>query len=270
MIPQLIALDIDGTLLPPGARPLDLPNAEFQLVIGELIAAGVSVVLATGRMYPGTASIARHLGIQLPLICQQGGSTHALDGRLLREVSIDPEIAQGVVAYAKTNGWSYAWFDSQRYLVSADSKQVQLFAEVSGVTAECLVEPEASGLVPLGTDIISTPEHATAVHDQLKQQYGDQIQLVNFPSVTAAYAPLATKGQALAQLARERSIAQSAVLAIGDSVNDVSMLQWAGTGAVPEHCDGYAEAAADERLPGQGVAGVLEKLRSVLRQITAS
>ena len=92
---------------------------------------------------------------------------------------------------------------------------------------------------------------------------------MNFPSVTAAYAPLATKGHALARLARERSIAQSAVLAIGDSVNDVSMLQWAGTGAVPGHCDGYAGAAADERLPGQGVAGVLEKLRSVLRQINA-
>ena len=58
------------------------------------------------------------------------------------------------------------------------------------------------------------------------------------------------------------------ILAIGDSVNDVSMLQWAGQSAAPAHCDQYARGAAHEILEGDGVSGVVAKLREVLQQIS--
>ena len=65
---RLIALDIDGTLLNPGVKHTALPDAQITNTIGALMAAGVTVVLATGRMYPGTVRIAHHLGISHPLI----------------------------------------------------------------------------------------------------------------------------------------------------------------------------------------------------------
>ena len=42
----------------------------------------------------------------------------------------------------------------------------------------------------------------------------------------------ATKGQALAEVARHFGVAQGEVFAIGDNHNDIDMLQWAGTGVV--------------------------------------
>ena len=204
--PQLIALDIDGTLLPPGVAADALPDAELTRVIKQLMDTGIACVLATGRMYPGTQRIAGHLGIELPLICQQGAVTHELDGRRKRQVPIDPTIAQALVDYAIAEEWTYAWFDSERYLVSADHEQCKAFAEVSGIALEQVSQPHRSGLVATGVDIISTRDQSTLVHDHLAQEHGERIQLVNFPAVTAAYAPEATKAHALAELARELSL----------------------------------------------------------------
>jgi len=67
-------------------------------------------------------------------------------------------------------------------------------------------------------------------------------------------------------LANELGIARDEVLAIGDSVNDVSMLSWAGHSAAPEHSDRYARDSAREILPGKGVDGVAAKLRSIVGQ----
>jgi hydroxymethylpyrimidine pyrophosphatase-like HAD family hydrolase len=101
------------------------------------------------------------------------------------------------------------------------------------------------------------------VHAEIEARYPDQLSLLDFPSVTAVHAPEASKGNALRELASELGIARDEVLAIGDSVNDVSMLTWAGMSAAPEHCDHHARATAKEIVPGQGVSGVVARLQRV-------
>jgi hypothetical protein len=227
---------------------------------------GVTVLLASGRMFPGTASVARHLGIDQPLICQQGASLHERDGSLRHGHSIDESIAIELLEYASANEWPLAWFDSARYLVTRECEQAQFFADVSKVTVEIDEKPHLSGVRATGIDIISTKETASVVHADIDRRYGDQLSLLDFPSVTAVHAAQASKGNALGVLAEEMGIDRSKVLAIGDSVNDVSMLQWAGHSAAPEHCDRYARAAAQEILPGTGVEGVVAKLQAVADQ----
>jgi Cof subfamily protein (haloacid dehalogenase superfamily) len=227
---------------------------------------GIIVVLASGRMYPGTANVARHLVIDQPLICQQGASVHERDGELRHALSIDEDIALELLDYARENEWPLAWFDSKRYLVTRHSAAAQFFADVSSITMEIDEAPHLSGVRATGIDIISTPRSAQGVHAALNRRYGNRLSLLDFPSVTAVHAPEASKGKALSVLAKELGIQRSEVLAIGDSVNDVSMLLWAGHSAAPEHCDHYARAAADEILPGAGVDGVVARLQAVAEQ----
>lgn len=262
---RMIGLDIDGTLLTPGVHHEALPDPVITQAVAQLQEAGVVLVLATGRMYPGTVRIARHLGIEQPLICQQGALTHAMDGTVTRHVRIDPDIAHELALYAQGDDWPYGWFDSQRYLASTPNQASQYFADVSGVEVEYHDAPEHSGVSPIGIDIISTQQHAAEIHKHLDARYGDKVQLLDFSSVTAAHSPDASKGNALALLAADMGIEASEVLAVGDSVNDVSMLQWAGHGAAPGHCDRYARGAADEVLDGEGVTGVGALLNHVLR-----
>jgi hypothetical protein len=264
---RLVALDIDGTLLDPGVPVSALPSDAMSRAVTQVIERGITVILASGRMFPGTASVARHLGIDQPLVCQQGASVHERDGSLRHGCSIDEAIGIELLEYASSNGWPLAWFDSQRYLVTRHCEQAQLFADISQVNIEIDDTPHLSGVRATGIDIISTFERASEVHAEVDRRYGDQLSLLDFPSVTAVHAAEASKGKALSVLAEELGIERSEVLAIGDSVNDVSMLTWAGHSAAPEHCDRYARAAASEILPGTGVEGVVAKLQAVADQL---
>lgn len=261
--PRLVALDIDGTLLAPGVHHTAVPEQAITEAIANLIDAGVIVLLASGRMFPGTLHIAQHVGITEPLICQQGASIHNLDGSLQHRFSIDPEIAQEIAKLAVDEGWSYAWFDAHRYLVSAPSSATQHFADVSHVNIEQHSDPKNSGLTATGVDIISTAEHSHDIFKRLRARFGKEIELLDFPSVTAAHSHQANKGLALALITSKLGITSAEVVAIGDSLNDVSMLRWAGLGATPAHCDKHARTAADEVLTGAGVDGVANLLREL-------
>ena len=261
---RLVALDIDGTLLKPGAPADALPGEPITSAVRALRARGTTVVLASGRMFPGTASVARHLHIDQPLICQQGASIHDHDGHLRHGYAIDQTIALELLDYANAHDWPLAWFDSQRYLVTRHCEQAQFFSDVSLNDMEIHPEPQLSGIRATGIDIISSKEESAKVHAQIERRYGGRLCLLDFPSVTAAHDAQASKGNALNLLCEELGIAQSDVLAIGDSVNDVSMLTWAGHSAAPAHCDDYARAAAAEILPGDGVDGVAALLNSLL------
>ena len=260
---KLVALDIDGTLLDKGVDVDAMPDPDMVDAVRSLQASGIVVVLASGRMYPGTASVAHHLGIDEPLICQQGASVHEPDGSLRHGHAINQGVAHELLGYARLHGWPLAWFDPVRYLVTEDCSEARFFADVSGVAMEIDPNPHLSGVQATGIDIISTREEASQVHAEIERRYATRLCLLDFPSVTAVHAIAVSKGNALRELAGELGVAQDQVLAVGDSVNDVSMLRWAGHSAAPAHCDAHAATAAKEILAGDGVSGVVEKLAKV-------
>jgi Cof subfamily protein (haloacid dehalogenase superfamily) len=261
---RLVALDIDGTLLPPGARPDALPDDQLTAAVRELVSTGVHVVLASGRMFPGTARIGRHLGLTTPLVCQQGAAVHQPDGSLLHRFHLDTSIAHALVDYATEHDWPYAWFDAVRYVASRVNQASVDYGYYCGVEPEFRGDARDCGLIPTGIDVISNADQATLVHRDLEDLFGERVHLLDFPTVTAAHSPEASKGKALALLAADLGVRQDEVMAIGDSVNDVSMLLWAGRGITLPHCDRYARQAADEILKGEGVSGVTQLLRSLV------
>jgi hydroxymethylpyrimidine pyrophosphatase-like HAD family hydrolase len=121
-----------------------------------------------------------------------------------------------------------------------------------------------SGIKATGIDIVSNEKVSSDVHRALAARYGDRVALLDFTTVTAVHEPRASKGKALAMVASELAVEQSQVLAIGDSINDVSMLSWAGHSATPAHGDAFAKDSAKEILEGEGVSGVVSRLLAVL------
>lgn len=261
---KLVALDIDGTLLAPGVAHNAVPDDAVADAVAALQARGIVVMLATGRMYPGTAPIAERLGITEPVICQQGASIHESDGGLRHSFTIDPDIARELYDYAMRHGYSLSWFDHERYLVTARTPASEFFAAVSGVELEVHPSPHESDVRATGIDIVSDQKSSADVHRLLEARYGSRVSLLDFTSVTAVHAPRASKGSALALIARELGVERSEVLAIGDGINDVSMLTWAGQSATPAHGDAFARDSAKEVLEGDGVSSVVSRLLAVL------
>jgi Cof subfamily protein (haloacid dehalogenase superfamily) len=259
---KLVALDIDGTIVPGRGDSNELPGERVRRAIAGLTDAGVHVVLASGRMFPGTQRIATCLGLRTPVICQQGCSVHLMDGTMLHEFPIEHRVALEVVAYARELGRAYEWFNPLRYLASVESEATRNYGRVSGIAPEYRADPERSGVRPTGVGVISNAEEASGIHRELVSRYADALHVLDFPEVTVAVAPDANKGHALSLLCADFGIDRHEVLAIGDSVNDAPMLAWAGRGIAMAHADRYALAAADEVLDGDedAVAVLLEDL----------
>ena len=260
---RLIALDIDGTILPydGDARGGEI-SPRLRAAVTALVEHGRTVVLASGRMRAGVIRIARELGLNTPFIAQEGCVIANGNGEIVRELKIDRGLALAVSAYAREAGYDYEWFNSDRYAVTTESPATAYYAELGEVTPEVHIRPETLGMEPSGVGVLSDEDSSSAVHQALVERHGDALHLLDFPFVTVALHPDATKGRALSLLARDMGIAQSETLAIGDSVNDVSMLTWAGRGLAVAKGHASAREAANAVLPDEedAVAKALEEL----------
>ncbi len=262
MAVKLVALDIDGTVIAPGEND---PRPAIVAAVRALRAAGVIVLLASGRMFPGTVDVSRKLGLDTPVICQQGCSIHLLDGSMTHEFPIARSLAIEVIDYARQVGRAYEWFNPLRYIVSRETEQTREYARVSGIVAEYRADPENSGLEPTGVGIISSHEEANAIHRHLVSRHAETLHVLDFPEVTVAVHPDANKGHALSLVCADLGIDRHDVVAIGDSVNDAAMLAWAGIGVAMPHSDRYAIDAAHTLL-----AASPDPLGDYLRDIARS
>lgn len=260
---KLVALDIDGTLIEPAHYGHDhVPSARLSRAVAALRERRIAVVLASGRMFPGTAKIARHLGLPGPVICQQGCSVHLLDGRMTHEFPIARHTALEIIEYARGIERDYEWFNPLRYIASRRTEATEHYGVVSGITPEYRPDPEHSGVEPTGVGVISSTEESNGIHRALISRHGEALHVLDFPGVTVAVAPEANKGHALSLVCADLGIDRHEVVAIGDSVNDAAMLAWAGLGVAMPHSDAYALDAADVVLEAreETLAEFLERL----------
>jgi hydroxymethylpyrimidine pyrophosphatase-like HAD family hydrolase len=73
-----------------------------------------------------------------------------------------------------------------------------------------------------------------------------------------------SKAFALAALAEEMGISSDQVAAIGDALNDVAMLEWAGTAIVPANAIPEVRAISARVVPSNDEDGVATYLESLL------
>jgi hydroxymethylpyrimidine pyrophosphatase-like HAD family hydrolase len=262
--PRLVALDLDGTVL-------RTDRTVSQRTLDALVAtrrAGAIVVLATARSPRGTIPIAEELRTGGLAICANGATVFDLDERVIvRHRPLDVGTAHRLVRElrAAVPGIVFGWelelrFGSEPAYEALREPRWWPRPEDAFPPCEPLdwEEPMTKliGRVP-GADLHDVLEIARGVA-------GDEATAtLAGEAFVELLGPGVGKAEALAAIAEGYGIGRDEVVAFGDHLTDVGMLEWAGLGVAMANAHPVAIGAADELARANdedGVALVLERL----------
>jgi hypothetical protein len=258
---KLIALDLDDTLLDDRQQVTERTQEALRRAMG----AGVAVTIATGRMFQSALPFARQLELKLPLIAYNGALIRdRISGETIFHQPIEIGLAQELADLFRQRGWYLQKYVDDRLYVAELDENARFYADYAKVEA-----------IPLGTEFyrmttaptkmltMGEPDELAAIAAEVAANYAGGLYLApskhRYLEIVDARV---NKGRALGLLAGMLDIDASAVLAIGDSMNDVDMLEFAGIGVAMGNANAKVKSVADfvtSSNAEDGVAAAVEK-----------
>ncbi|HEY3972610.1 MAG TPA: Cof-type HAD-IIB family hydrolase [Candidatus Sulfotelmatobacter sp.] len=236
---RLLATDIDGTLL----------NPQFQVSDGDLTAlrrahaAGIEIVLVTGRRHTFALPIAQKLGFNLWLISSNGAVTRSLSGETFhREMMPAATCRRLVGAMQEFRGHTVLTFDKETKGAIVLEHMNQLGLSIRRWLEKNMEYIEF--IVPIEDALVSDPvqamfcgsmermSEALAALQATGMEGGVTVLRTEYPerdlSMIDVLAAGCSKGHALERWAAHRGYGREEVMAVGDNHNDIEMLEFAG------------------------------------------
>jgi Cof subfamily protein (haloacid dehalogenase superfamily) len=236
---RLLATDIDGTLL----------NPEFQISEGDLAAlrrahaAGIEIVLVTGRRHTFALPIAKKLGFDLWLISSNGAVTRSLTGETFHRDMMPAETCRKLCgAMQEFRGNTVLTFDQE----AKGAIVLERLDEV-GLSIRRWLEKNMQFIefvVPIEKALVRDPVQAMFCGTMLRMNAAlgvlEQAGMDGLVTVLRTEYPVrdlsmidvlntgCSKGHALERWAAYRGYRREEVMAVGDNHNDVEMLEFAG------------------------------------------
>jgi len=236
---HLLATDIDGTLL----------NPQFQISDGDLTAlrrvhaAGIEIVLVTGRRHSFALPIAQQLGFDLWLISSNGAVTRSLSGETFHRDLMPRETCLRLcTAMQDFRSHTVLTFDQEakgaiviEHLDDLNSsirrwleKNMQYIDFVIPIETALVTDPVQAmfcGSMSRMAEALRAL-HASGMDNRitiLRTEYPERdLSMIDVLNADCS------KGHALARWTAHRGYHAEQVMAIGDNHNDVEMLEFAG------------------------------------------
>ncbi|MEC3884295.1 Cof-type HAD-IIB family hydrolase [Halobacillus sp. HZG1] len=249
---DMIAIDLDGTLL----------NSENKISPDNIQAIrrakeeGVEVVIATGRAAFDVRNLFSSLDLQTWVIAANGATIHRPDGTLFSSIPMEKEDVTEILGWLEEEAFYYEAIDDEAILTPQNGRELMSIeldrirsanpkADLTSLEKAAEKQFSQSGFLHVDSykEIVDSKRN---VHNILafsfekgKLQKGWD-RFIEYPDLTLVSSAnhnfelehrLASKGNAVMKLAEElnRSIKRTAV--IGDSLNDLSMINVAGYSA---------------------------------------
>ncbi len=236
---RLLATDIDGTLL----------NPQFQISEDDLLAlrrahaAGIEIVLVTGRRHTFALPIAKQLGFDLWLISSNGAVTRSLAGETFHRDLMPAEACRKLCgAMQEFRGNTVLTFDKETKGAIVLERLDELGASIRRWLEKNMEFIEF--VIPLEDALESDPVQAMFCGTMARMR--DALGALDGAGMDGTVTVLRTeypardlsmidvlnagcsKGHALERWAKFRGYDREEVMAIGDNHNDVEMLEFAG------------------------------------------
>ena len=236
---RLLATDIDGTLL----------NPQFKISDGDLQAlrrahaAGIEVVLVTGRRHTFALPIAQQLGFDLWLISSNGAVTRSLAGETFHRDLMPAESCRRLCgAMQEFRGNTVLTFDQETKGAIVLERLDELGASIRRWLEKNMEYIEF--VIPIEKSLVTDPVQTmfcgtmARMNQALLALAGAgmdgsvTVLRTEYPerdlSIIDVLNAGCSKGHALERWAKRRGYRREQVMAIGDNHNDVEMLEFAG------------------------------------------
>lgn len=251
---QLVALDLDGTLLTDDKRI----TTGTKVLLERLQREGIYIAICTGRAALSVRRLLQDQPFASHFITDNGGTIKDIEtGQVLYSNTI-PRSYLAVMKQVMETFGVHIDVTTEKYIyveVLTDDMQKKY--------GEYLIKPKAIGdlsqvpIEPLKFTISGEPSLLDNLVSQLNEQYGSDLKFVRsgeyFIDIMKAGT---TKGKALSMLADHLQIAKNNVIAMGNYYNDVEMLRYAGLGIAMDNSPAELKAIADEVTLSNNEEGV--------------
>ena len=261
----LLALDLDDTLL---KRDLSI-SPRNRRALKKAEKRGVIVVLASGRIPHSMQRYVRELDMHRRegfLIANNGATIQRTDTHEVTAAHLMPAgLCAEVHAFLAGRGFPLHLYGERTLYASADNAWADLDCRMTCL--EKAVMPDIAARYERGCAKFVVPGEPAGLRGlmaELRQAFAGRVNvLISKPYFLEVLPPEADKGLALAELAGLLSIPRDAVMAMGDSLNDRGMIEYAGWGvamanALPE-IKAAARLVSERSHEDDGVAEVIEK-----------
>jgi hydroxymethylpyrimidine pyrophosphatase-like HAD family hydrolase len=258
---RLVACDLDGTLFGPGGRPT--PRTLAALAAAD--AAGVAVVPATGRShYTALPRLAGAAGLRW-LVCSNGAILYdRVEDRIVDRHPVGADALPALVAAVRAGlpGAGFGWEGLDGFGYETGFLDMGPPADVTaGEVLDALGPPwPAVTKLFVGHRDVVREDLLALVTPLMVDGLVVTCSGAGFVEVTGAGVD---KAFGVARVCERLGIDRGEVLAIGDHLNDVALLRWAGRSVAMADGHPAALAAAAEVTPGcaeDGAALVLERV----------
>lgn len=250
---ELIAIDIDNTLIPPGTEEISQENRE---AVALAKSRGIKVTLATGRIYSHAERAENDLHIDVPLIALNGADIRH-NGKTLKKSVIPIEtvinlmdktkkfpdsarmIFSGGGVYAERTPRNRALIERMKKIIVDENSTFQTYPDCESIYP--IVEGDVRKVLLWAND----KDEFTALNEALRP-LSSEYEITNSEGYNIEVNKKGvSKDNGLAYIADYLGIPMASVLAIGDSGNDIAMLKNAGVGVAMANATKEALEAAD-------------------------
>lgn len=263
---DIIAMDLDDTLL---RHDLTISKRTVQ-TLAKATAKGIKIMLASGRAPEAMARYATQIGldhIDSYLICNNGAQIITSNtNKIIAEHFLPVELAIEAFRLTIDAGLSCHIYENDIIYISKTTEFSECDFQLSGLKP--VIPDDYEALLRRGTYklvIPGDPEFLVPIEAELKVIFKGRATIFVSKPYFLEILPLnAGKGEALKEIAETiLGIPQSRVMAFGDSMNDESMIRYAGQSVAM--CNGRPEIRklarhlTDKTNDEDGIADFLEQ-----------
>ncbi len=260
---RLLATDLDGTLL----TAKRIPHPASAHALKRAVQAGITVVLASGRIYPGVRKIAAEAGLPThPAICSNGSHVAGDAGDILA-LTLSSEAFEAVARYALDNDIHLNAYTREHVLFIHETHWADEYLRRTRL--EPPLRATVAEAAELGLMKAMLIDHPSRIAHHRRKLQADLASAgarptESEPEYLEFMDQFANKGNALRTLAESLGFRREETAAIGDYLNDIEMIEWAGISGAVANAAPELIARARHVVGSNEDGGVAEFVDSVI------